>query len=333
MGGEQPIVKILRSFWFWAIAIMAFGIVVTLAGLVPNNFWFVAAYVVLQYVILATAWNIMGGYMGYVNFGSAGFFAIGAYTTVVLYNLFKLPLPLCVVAAGIVCGLIGLGTGYLTLRLRGVFFAIATLALAIVLETLITNWDFVGGASGAYVIRPRKLEPIGDYVAVLFLLMLFLAIFAVAVSRWIQQSKTGRGLEAIRDDELAAECMGVPTLRLKLRATVISGFLMGVAGAPFPYFVGFVEPVSAFNLNYAVYSIAMPMIGGTTTWIGPVIGALLLGTTQQWANVAISSELNLLLVGVLLVGFVILAPEGIVGLARKFIAGPWRRFMQRRDSG
>ena len=312
----------LKSFWLWAVLIVALGAAMTLFDVIAiNKFLYFAGYVVLQYVVLATAWNIMGGYMGYVNFGSAGFFAIGAYTSVVLYKLVQAPLLVMIPVAGIVCGLIGLGTGYLTLRLRGVFFAIATLALAVVLETLMTNWEYVGGASGAYVLRPREIAPFGDYVEYLFFMMLLLAVFAVAVARWIENSKIGRGFAAIRDDELAAECSGVPTLRLKLISTTVSGFLMGVAGAPFALYVSFIEPVSAFNLIYAVNAIAMPMIGGATTWIGPVIGALLLGSAQQVATVTISSELNLLIVGVLLVFFVIAAPDGIVGLVRKWRGG------------
>ncbi len=312
---------VLGSFWLWAAAIAALGAVATLTDVLGvNSFLFFAGYVVLQYVVLATAWNIMGGYMGYVNFGSAGFFAIGTYTSVVLYNLFKADPLVAIPVAGVVCGLMGFGAGYLTLRLRGVFFAIATLALAVVLETLMTNWEFVGGASGAYVLRPREHPLFGDYTEYLFFLMLILAILAVAAARWIERSRIGRGFAAIRDDELAAECAGVPTLRLKLVSTTVSGFFMGVAGAPFAYYVSFVEPVSAFNLIYAVNAIAMPMVGGTTTWIGPLVGALVLGTSQEVARVTISSELNLLIVGALLIFFVIAAPEGIVGLVRK-----WRR--------
>ena len=312
----------LNSFWLWAVLIAAAGAALTIFDvIVINKFIYFASYVVLQYVILATAWNIMGGYMGYVNFGSAGFFAVGAYSSVVLYKLIQAPLLVMIPVSGIVCALLGLGMGYLTLRLRGVFFAIATLAMAIVLETLITNWEYVGGASGAYVLRPRTIEPFGDYIEFLFFVMLILAIFAVAVARWVERSKIGRGFSAIRDDELAAECTGVPTLKLKLLATTISGFLMGIAGAPFAMYVSFVEPASAFNLVYAVNSIAMPMIGGATTWLGPLIGALLLGTVQQVATVTISSELNLLIVGVLLVFFVIAAPDGIVGLVRKWRGG------------
>jgi branched-chain amino acid transport system permease protein len=100
---------------------------------------------------------------------------------------------------------------------------------------------------------------------------------------------------------------------------------MGMAGAPFPYYIGYVQPAAAFGLDYAVNSIAMPLIGGTTTWVGPLIGAVLVAGLQQWATVTISSELSLLIVGLLLVGFVIVAPTGIVGLAQRLI-----RF---RDSG
>jgi branched-chain amino acid transport system permease protein len=305
-----------RAFWISAAVVAAVGAAVTMTDAIQNKFWFFAGYVVLQYIVLATAWNIMGGYMGYVNFGSAAFFAAGAYTTVVLHKLAGAPLPVMIASAGVVCGLIGLVTGYLTLRLRGVFFAIATLALAVVMETLVTNWKYVGGASGYYILQPAQTPVFGDYVKMLFFVMLLMAVAAVAAARWIERSRIGRGLAAIRDDELAAECMAVPTLRLKLIATTVSGFFMGIAGAPFALYLGYVEPVSAFNLNYAVNAIAMPMIGGATTWIGPLIGAILLGTVQQAATVMISSELNLLIVGVLLVLFVIAAPDGIVGLVR-----------------
>ena len=308
-------------------------------NLVGNDYLFFAGYTVLQYIVLATAWNILGGYCGYVNFGSAGFFAIGVYTTVFLYAIgqsieeifpeflvapmqaiFPLPVPVLIVIAGAVAGFIGLGMGYLTLRLRGVFFAIATLAFTVVLETFIVNWSFVGGSRGAYIIVPNEVPMFGHLIQFLFALMLILVIVALTTARLIERSKLGVGFATIRDDELAAEASGVPTLRLKLVATVVSGALMGMAGAPFPYYIGYVEPGSAFNLSYAVNSIAMPMIGGTTSWVGPLVGALLLGTLQKVATVTISSAVNLLIVGLLLIFFVIIAPRGIVGL----IQDSWR---------
>jgi branched-chain amino acid transport system permease protein len=296
------------------VAVIAGGIL--LASLRVNPYLYFAGYVILQYVVIATAWNILGGYAGYVNFGTPAFFALGAYTAVFLIQSMRAPLPVLIVAGGLVSALLGLGIGYLTLRLRGVFFSIATLALAVVLQTMIINWEYVGGSRGLSVIRPAG-PPFGSYVTFLFTVMLALAVVAVTTARFIERSWIGRGLAALRDDEEAAECMGVPTLRLKLFATTVSGFLLGVAGAPFPYYVTFVEPNSAFALDYAVNALAMPMIGGTTSWIGPVIGAVLLGSAQQLATVTISSELNLFIVGVVLVAFVVLAPEGILGLARR----------------
>ncbi|MGH2392712.1 MAG: branched-chain amino acid ABC transporter permease [Candidatus Limnocylindria bacterium] len=296
------------------LAVIGAGILV--ATLDVNAYLYFAGYVILQYIVIATAWNILGGYAGYVNFGTSAFFALGAYTAVFLIQSMRPPLAVLILAGGLVSALLGLGIGYLTLRLRGVFFSIATLALSIVLQTVMINWEYVGGSRGISVIRPSE-PPFGNYVTFLFTVMVGLAVAAVMVARFIERSWIGRGLAALRDNEEAAECMGVPTLRLKLFATTVSGFLLGVAGAPFPYYVTFVEPNSAFSLDYAVNALAMPMIGGTTSWVGPVIGAVLLSSAQQLATVTISSELNLLIVGVVVVAFVVLAPEGILGLLRR----------------
>jgi branched-chain amino acid transport system permease protein len=307
----------VRSLPFLLVLLVLAAVIFTATRMLGNDYLFFAGYIVLQFIVLATAWNILGGYTGYVNFGTAAFFALGAYTTVFFYKFYPLPIPVLIVIAALVSGFVGLGMGYLTLRLRGSFFAIATLALAVVLQTLVVNWDFVGGSRGAYIIRPREIPILGSYIQYLFLIMLLLAVAAIATARTIERSRLGYGFATIRDDELAAEAAGVPTLRLKLIATMLSGAFMGMAGAPFPYYIGYLEPSSAFGLPYAVNSIAMPMIGGTMTWIGPVIGAVLLGVIQQVATVTISSAVNLLLVGVLLVVFVIIAPNGIVGLFKK----------------
>jgi branched-chain amino acid transport system permease protein len=312
----------MQSRTFIVVTIAVSAAVFAVAQLVSNNYLFFAGYTVLQFVVLATAWNILGGYCGYVNFGSAAFFAVGAYSSVFLHKAYPLPVPVLILVAGFIAGIVGFGMGYLTLRLRGSFFAIATLALAVVLQTLVTNWDFVGGSRGAYVIRPNTLDVFGyqiPYIEYLFLQMLVLAAVAIATARTIERSRLGYGFATIRDDELAAEAAGVPTLRLKLIATTLSGALMGMAGAPFPYYLGFLQPQSAFALEYAVNSIAMPMIGGTGSWVGPLIGAVLLGTIQQVATVTISSAVNVLIVGVLLVAFVIIAPNGIVGFVQNLM--------------
>jgi branched-chain amino acid transport system permease protein len=307
----------MRAAKFWGVSfLVAAALLVLTRGFFTNEYFFFAGYVVLQYIVLSTAWNILGGYTGYTNFGVGAFFAVGAYSSVVLHKLTSLPVPVMIVVGGLMSGILGFGMGYLTLRLKGVFFAIATLALAIVAQTFIVNWDYVGGSRGVYVIRPQQAPLYGSYIQYLYSLMLILSWVSVAIARTIERSRLGLGFNAIRDDEAAAEAGGVPTLRLKLISTTLSGALMGMAGAPLPYYVTYLDPTSSFNLSYAVNSVAMPLIGGMTSWIGPVIGAVLLGTIQQLATVTISSALNLLIVGVLLIAFVIIAPNGIVGLVQ-----------------
>jgi branched-chain amino acid transport system permease protein len=329
----------VNTLTFSLISIAVGALVLAFGHWMGIDYLFFAGYTILQFIVLATAWNILGGYCGYVNFGSAAFFALGAYSSVALikfgaeidawfpesvagflHYIFPLPIPILVAFGALVSGIVGLGMGYLTLRLRGAFFAIATLALAVVLQTLIVNWDFVGGSRGAYIIRPEYFEFAGwqfSYIEYLFVLMLVLAVIALATARTIERSQLGFGFATIRDDELAAEACGVPTLRLKLIATTLSGAFMGMAGAPFPYYIGYLQPQSAFGLEYAVNSIAMPMIGGTTSWVGPLVGAILLGSAQQYATVTISSAVNLLIVGLMLVAFVIIAPNGLIGLVQE----------------
>ncbi len=312
-----------------------------------GGYYQLVAFYILQYVVLATAWNILGGYGGYVNFGSAGFFAIGAYSTVffnkflAIQSLKSLDLgllvvpapwipyftvPAAVLAGAAIAGLVGLATGYLTLRLRGVFFAIATLALAVVAQTVVLNWSYVGGARGAYVIKPSAVAGFSSVSEFVLVSMLCIALLSVWIARTIERNRLGVGLLAIRDDEDSAECSGVPTLSLKLQATAISGALMGAAGAVFPFFVTYVDPVGAFNLVHTVNSIAMPLIGGMTHWSGPVIGAVLLAGIQQYfgSKNIITPELSLLFVGALMMIFVAVAPNGILGLWER-LRERWRR--------
>ena len=306
-----------NSLKFYLGCGVAFLAALGLLFTVQNEYVFFASYVVLQFIVLAIAWNILGGYAGYVNFGTSAFFALGGYTALFMIKAFGAPLVVQIIAAAMLTGVLGLGIGLLSLRLRGIFFSIATVAMAIICETIITNTEVLGGAKGVQMTRPDPIAPFTSYTKMLFFVMSLLTIGAIIVARYIENSWIGRGLRAIRDNEEAAECMGVPTLRLKLIATVISGALMGAAGAPFPMYMSFIEPVSAFSLNYSVSALAMPIIGGTSSWLGPVIGAVLLGTVQQVVTVTISSELNVLIVGVLLVFFVVAAPQGILGLFKK----------------
>jgi len=304
-------------FWIPAMVVVLVAAGVALSPV--NEYFFYASYIVLTFVVLATAWNILGGYAGYVNFGTAAFFGIGSYTATVLFKWLGAPLVVQIAAAAAVSGLLGFGVGMLTLRLRGIFFAIATVAVIFIMETLMINWRYVGGATGLQLLRPEVMAPFESYTRMLFVVMAAMAVGAVALARWVQVSWIGRGLRALRDSEEAAECAGVPTLKLKLFACTLSGALMGAAGAPMPMYLSFIEPVSSFNLTWSVNALAASMIGGTIHWFGPVIGAIILGTLQQVVTVTISSEVNVLVVGVLLVLFVVAAPEGVLGLFKRWI--------------
>jgi len=315
----------MRSVPFLIGAAVFLTAAVTAAFVVRNEYVFFAGFVILQFIVLATAWNILGGYAGYVNFGTSAFVGVGIYTAVAVFKYAGAPLYLQMLAAAAVGAALGLGVGLLTLRLRGIFFSIATVAVTIIAETLITNWKFVGGATGVQLLRPPPTAPFESYIKMLFVVVAVLVVIAVALARYIQLSGVGRGLRAVRDDEVAAECSGVPTLKLKLLACAISGALMSAAGAPAAMYLQFADPVSAFNLNYSVSALAMSLIGGTAHWIGPVLGAILLATTQQFLTVTISSEVNVLVLGVMLVLFVVGAPDGIIGLAKR----AWQRWGRR----
>jgi branched-chain amino acid transport system permease protein len=306
-----------NSIGFWIGAAVFLVAVALMTQLIGNEYPFFAGYGILQFVVLAVAWSILGGYAGYVNFGTSAFFGVGVYTAVFLIKAMGAPLGVQIAAAALVGAVLGLAVGLLTLRMQGIFFSIATIAMTIVIETSVTNWRFVGGAAGIQLQRPPVMAPFHSYVQMLFFVQACMVVLAVAIARYIQNSWIGRGLQALKDDEVAAECTGVPTLRLKVLACVISGALMCAAGAPAAMYLQYADPSSAFNLNYSVSVLAMSLIGGTAHWAGPVIGAILLGSTQQLLAVTISSEVNVLVLGIMLVLFVVAAPEGIIGLIRR----------------
>jgi branched-chain amino acid transport system permease protein len=301
---------------FWTGAALFLLAILLATFVVANDYYFFAGYVILQFIVLSVAWSILGGAAGYVNFGTNAFFGAGVYTAVFLVKAFGAPLLVQIAAAAAVGSLLGLAVGLLTLRMQGIFFSIATIALAIIIETSVMNWRFVGGAAGIQLQRPPVTAPFDSYVRMLFFVQALLVVIAVATTRYIQHSWIGRGLQALKDDELAAECTGVPTLRLKMLACVLSGALLAAAGAPAAMYLQYADPSSAFNLNYSVSVLAMALIGGTAHWLGPVLGAILLGSTQQVLAVTISSEVNVLVLGIMLVLFVIGAPKGLIGLVR-----------------
>jgi branched-chain amino acid transport system permease protein len=281
------------------------------------DYYFYAGYTVLQFAVLAIAWNILGGYGGYVNFGAAGFFGVGVYSAVALNKLVAAPLPLLVLCGAGIAGALGSVMGLITLRLKGIYFAMATLALSVLLETAVTNWSYVGGARGAYAFPPATATGFPNYVKFLFVFMLLLTLVSIAIAAIIERSAFGRRLVALRDSEEAAEACGVGTLHAKVIAAAVSSALMGAAGAVLPFYLTFVDPHAAFGMTYSISAVAMAMIGGTQSWLGPLLGALVLGTLHQVITVTVSSAIGVLVLGLSLMAFVALAPRGLLGLIKR----------------
>ena len=191
------------GFWIGGLAFVAAAVAATL--LIKNEYPFFAGFVILQFVVLATAWNILGGYAGYVNFGTSAFFGLGVYTAVFLFKALGAPLLVQIIAAALVGAALGFAIGLLTLRMRGIFFSIATIAITIIIETFIINWKFVGGATGIQLQRPPVTLPFDSYVKMLFVVEAILVVVALALARYIQNSWIGRGLQAAPDPRVLHE--------------------------------------------------------------------------------------------------------------------------------
>ncbi len=303
-----------RPSWFWIICVALLVLAYVSTRVITNPFVFFTGEVVLQFIALATAWNIAGGYAGYVNFGTAGFFGIGAYIAVAVSQAWGAPIAVQILCAAFVGGALGLGVGYLSVRLRGIYYSIATIAVAVILESVVVNWPYVGGAQGLSIVRPGPPTGFANYNGFLFVVMAVLAVGAVAIARGFERSRFGRAFGAIRDNEAVAEACGVPTLRTKCLATAVSGAMMAAVGAPYALYASYIDPSAAFNMNYSLLALAMPLLGGTISWPGPVIGAFLLSLIEQGLTVTASPEVNLLVVGLILVGGVVFLPGGLYRL-------------------
>src|SRR5258707_8216153 len=164
---------------FWLGEVVFLAAVFLLTQTIGNEYPFFAGFVILQFMVLAVAWSILGGYAGYVNFGTNAFFGVGVYTAVALFKVSGAPLVVQISAAAVVGMLLGLAVGLLSLRMRGIFFSIATIGLEMIIETTVMNWRFVGGAGGIQLQRPPVMDPFDRYVKMLFFVQGVLVVIAV----------------------------------------------------------------------------------------------------------------------------------------------------------
>jgi branched-chain amino acid transport system permease protein len=278
----------------------------------------------VMYVGLATAWNIMGGYTGYISLGHAGFFGFGSYALGLL--LAKLGVAggyepfLFVPVAGVLTAVLAAVVGWFALRTRAATFVIVTIAFMFMLQLLAENLTSLtgGGAGLAFPNPPWR----GDFFNIPFYYaMLALALVGLAVSWWIRRSKFGLGLLAIRDDEDKALAVGVPARAFKLTAFVISGALVGMIGGVYGYYVTFIYPQFVVDPLIGISMVLMVFLGGLGTLWGPVLGALILEPAQLWLayNFGVS-RLYLVLYSAVFLLVILFMPRGIIPSASELIA-------------
>jgi branched-chain amino acid transport system permease protein len=262
----------------------------------------------MMYVVLALSWNIISGFTGYTSFGHVAFYGIGAYACAILVADYGWPWIATLGVAALVAGVVAVAIGYPVLRLKGPYFAIAMLGAAEGTRVIATVWDSLTHG-GLGISLPSADTSFPTYYA-----MLILMLVTVAVAYVVGHSRFGIRLNAIREDEGAAEALGVNATRYKLAAFVLSAIFPAVAGGIQAYKVLYIDPPSVFFVQITIAMALMSMLGGKGTVIGPIVGAVLLYTVQEltWVNFPTA---HLIAYGLFIVVVARFMPRGLMGLA------------------
>jgi branched-chain amino acid transport system permease protein len=272
-------------------------------------------YLVFHWIVLATSWNILSGYSGYISFGHGAFFGAGVYTTATLAARYDMPFLWTLPLAGVIAAALALCIGLVVFRVRrvrGELFALLTLAVTFVLATIILNTSIDGGP-GVYLsaVPLPKLGPSAS--SMFYLLALALAVATLVIAYIVRRARLGRGLFAIHDDEDVAEVMGVPTYRFKLAAFALSCALAGVAGGIHAVFVSYVTVGGTFSITVPLTVVLMSILGGTRHWAGPAIGATVITALMYAFTASDYAIAGKAAVGVVLILVILFMPQGLLG--------------------
>lgn len=276
----------------------------------PNPNTIRLLFVTFVWVTTSIAWNILGGFGGQVSFGFAVFYGLGAYTAALAINRGVNPLLSFLLGAGVAV-LASIVVGVPTFRLRGPYFAIATIGVSEAVRVVMTNLSITGGASGYRIIEKGTFNQLERFYGALVL-----AVVAVGVSIVVRRSKFGLALIAIREDEDAASDLGVNPFPTKLLAHALAAALTGAAGGVYAWYAAFIHPQGVFAFSISVAILLMPIIGGVGTIWGPVVGGVVYGLIHE-ELIASFPQLHLLLYGSLLILIILFEPGGVVGLVDK----------------
>ena len=280
---------------------------------------------ILLYAIVASAWNVVGGYAGQVSVGHVVFFGCGAYASMAAYSHFALP-PLVGIPAGIIVSVaIAAVIGVPTLRLSGHYFSMATIAVAELVRLIVTNTEYLGaavGLSGPTV--PRTVLDL-SFTSALPYYYLFLAVLSavIGLTWWIERSRIGYYLRAIRDCERAARSLGAAAPRYKLYAFILSAALTSIAGALYAVMFGFVDPESGLGILISVKMVIMAALGGAGLLLGPLVGAVILVPLEELSNSLLGGAgagLTFVVYGAIIVLIARFQPGGILTLIKRLWA-------------
>ena len=283
--------------------------------LLADKFWFRIATFIVMFIVMATAWNIIGGITGYAAFGNVAFFGIGAYTTGMLVAKAKWPflvaLPLAPVVAASFAALIGLPL----LRLRGHYFAVASLSIGEVFREVAMSWTGVTGG-GMGINLPPMRPAFGTEPQMFYYSMLALALVTLATTVLVTRSRLGVAFRCIRQNEEAASMIGIDATRAKIIAFALSATFPGAAGALYASWVSYIDPSDVFDILNSVKAPVMVLLGGVGTVIGPAIGALLYLVFEEivWRSLL---QFHAVMLGVIIVGLVLFLPSGFVDVLRR----------------
>ena len=283
----------------------------------PGIYYLSALFGLFLYAALACGWNIFGGYTGYMNFGHAAFFGVGAYTSALLLLRFGLSPFYTSILGGVFAAVVAAIIGYPCLRLRGPYFVLVTFCLGLAARIVVINVEWTGSSTGLWL--PFLKVSMFTNRLIFYETMLAVMVVTILLAMWIERSKFGLGLRAIFYDEDSAETQGVNATKLKMASFIVSAFMAGIAGGIYGYYRGYIHPDFIFDVSISVFVVLMALLGGRQSWVGPVVGAAILVIINEFltAYAAIGAEFSRIIYGLLLVVVIMYLPEGLTGFVRK----------------
>lgn len=305
-----------RTFVLVGLLVFLFAFPLTQVFFGGMNYWLHMFLYTFMYIAMASSWNIIGGYAGYVSLGHNVFFALGAYLSGMLLSYFDISPFLSIPLAGLAAFLLGFVVGLISLRTSGAAFIITTIAMVLVTALLFDKWEAAGGANGLslpLIDLPAETAKLPFYFG-----MLILAIGSVWLSYKVRHSKFGLGLRAISQDEVKAEAAGIPTNLYKTLAFAFSAIFVGMVGSLWAYYLTYLRPGLFLGITIAATMVLMSILGGKGTVAGPVIGAVMLIAINEFfvANLG-SSALNIVATGVIMILVLLFFPSGVIGTLKE----------------